>query len=1003
MKSNTNSMVATYFKQLKTYQKKYGPKVILFWQCGSFFEIYGLYKKTTHEEIDSTTLSKAQEICDLTVSNKSMTIDNYNVKMGGVPIFSDLNKYIKKLINKGYTVPVWVQDPKMKTHRQEEYISTPGTLFVEEEEKLSNNIMCIWINVIKKNIIFKKDRLGFGITVIDSFTADVKIFQYIIDLTHDSCTFDSIERLCSIYNPNEILIIHNYDKNDKVNDMINFISCDAAKINVYDINDENNYNHKRLINVQKQNYQEEILQKYYNVFNIDGFKESLQLMENCYMTNSLCFLLDYVCSLNKSLIKNLKMPIFENVSDKLLLANHSLKQLNIIDDKEVKSQYSSIINMLNKCVTRMGKRQLSKMLLNPTTNVTTLNKNYDFVEYIISNYDTFTSIRNLFKNMKDIEIYNRKITFLKLTPKELVFLNKALAMVKNSLSLKIKKEIVKNSPHIKDYFEYYNIDLAEVEKNIDEISKKIQQTIDETEAIKQENLNFEYNFINPGCYSNLDNCCFEKYDNRDIINAIVKYLAQFIKTSKNANPLSGVKIMKPKETPMYLECTQLRKKMIEIGLKKAEKVDGKIKIQYKSTVDNKTKTFLLDPNLKFINKTGKSAKTKIESEQLNSLYLKIFNHQKIFVETLSSSYKDFLSSSMTLFNKKINYICKFIGLLDSIITNAHNAINYNYTKPVIDEDHDSSYFDAQQLRHPIIENIQKNKTYIANDVSLGKDKKGILLYGTNSVGKSSLIRSIGISIVMAQAGMYVPASNLIFKPYTSIYTRIIGNDNLFKGLSTFGVEMTELNNILRNCDENSLILGDELCSGTESSSAMAIFVGGLQHFNQTKSSHIFATHFHEILKMEEVKNLSNLVVNHMAVKYDREKDMLVYFRKLRDGPGNNTYGLEVCESLHLPRDFMEKCYNIRGNLEKNDVLTKKQSHYNSYKIKGNCEICGNRAQEIHHLVPQHFMVNDHYLHIPKNHPGNLLSVCKKCHDKFTKNDKKHIKVDTTKGTQLLEI
>ena len=90
------------------------------------------------------------------------------------------------------------------------------------------------------------------------------------------------------------------------------------------------------------------------------------------------------------------MPIFENVSDKLLLANHSLKQLNIIDDKEVKSQYSSIINMLNKCVTRMGKRQLSKMLLNPTTNVTTLNKNYDFVEYIISNYDTFTSIRNLF-------------------------------------------------------------------------------------------------------------------------------------------------------------------------------------------------------------------------------------------------------------------------------------------------------------------------------------------------------------------------------------------------------------------------------------------------------------------------------------------------------------------------------------------------------------------------------------------------------------------------------
>jgi len=1003
MKSNSNSMVATYFKQLKIYQKKYGPKVILFWQCGSFFEIYGLYDKTTHEELDSTTLSKAQEICDLTVSNKSMNIDNYSVKMGGVPIFSDLNKYIKKLINNGYTVPVWVQDAKMKTHRHEEYVCTPGTLFVEEEEKLSNNIMCIWINVIKKNIIFKKDRLGFGVTIIDSFTADVKIFQYVIDLTHDSCTFDSIERLCSIYNPNEILIIHNYEEGEKVNDMINFISCDAAKINVYDINDKEGYNYKKLANVQKQNYQEEILQKYYQIFNIDGFKETLKLLENCYMTNSMCFLLDYVCSLNKSLIKNLKIPVFENVGEKLLLANHSLKQLNIIDDKEVKNQYSSIVNMLNKCVTRMGKRQLSKMLLNPTTNVNTLNKNYDFIEYIINNYDTFISIRKLFTNMKDIEIYNRKITFLKLTPKELIFLNKGLDKVRLSLHTEIENATIQTTSNIIDYFDYYNIDLVEVKKNINEISKKINETVNADAAIEQENLNFENNFIKPGCYTNLDNCCFEKYDNRDIINAIVKYLAQFIKTSKNTNPLSGVKIMKPKETPMYLECTQLRKKMIEIGLKKAEKIDGKIKIQYQSTVDKKIKTFLLDPNLKFINKTGKSAKTKIESEQLNSLYLKIFNHQKIFVETLTGVYKDFLSTTMSCYNKKINYICKFVGLLDSIITNAYNATNYNYTKPTIDDDHDCSYFSAEQLRHPIIENIQKNKTYIANDVSLGKDKKGILLYGTNSVGKSSLIRSIGISIVMAQAGMYVPASSLLYKPYTSIYTRIIGNDNLFKGLSTFGVEMTELNNILRNCDENSLILGDELCSGTESSSAMAIFVGGLQHFNQSKSSHIFATHFHEILKMEEVKKLSNLVINHMAVKYDREKDVLVYFRKLRDGPGNNTYGLEVCESLHLPRDFMEKCYNIRGNLEQNDVLSKRQSHYSSYKIKGNCEICNKPAEEIHHLVPQHFMVNDHYLHIPKNHPGNLLSVCKKCHNKFTKNDKKHIKIDTTKGRELMEI
>ena len=104
---------------------------------------------------------------------------------------------------------------------------------------------------------------------------------------------------------------------------------------------------------------------------------------------------------------------------------------------------------------------------------------------------------------------------------------------------------------------------------------------------------------------------------------------------------------------------------------------------------------------------------------------------------------------------------------------------------------------------------------------------GILLYGTNAVGKTSFIRALGISVIMAQAGLYVPASSYKYKPYKYIFTRILGNDNLFKGLSTFAVEMSELRTILRLADKNSLVLGDELCSGTESISAVSIFVAGV--------------------------------------------------------------------------------------------------------------------------------------------------------------------------------
>ena len=142
---------------------------------------------------------------------------------------------------------------------------------------------------------------------------------------------------------------------------------------------------------------------------------------------------------------------------------------------------------------------------------------------------------------------------------------------------------------------------------------------------------------------------------------------------------------------------------------------------------------------------------------------------------------------------------------------------------------------------------------------------------------------------MAQSGMYVPCSEFIYKPYTSIYTRILGNDNIFKGLSTFAVEMCELATILNNCDKNSLVLGDEVCSGTETSSAVSIFAQALIEL-QKKKQHMFLPHFHEITKMEEIKKLKKLDIKHMSVKCDGE-GVLYYTRKLEQGQ-TEMYGLK---------------------------------------------------------------------------------------------------------------
>jgi DNA mismatch repair protein MutS len=260
------------------------------------------------------------------------------------------------------------------------------------------------------------------------------------------------------------------------------------------------------------------------------------------------------------------------------------------------------------------------------------------------------------------------------------------------------------------------------------------------------------------------------------------------------------------------------------------------------------------------------------------------------------------------------------------------------------------------------------------------DKSGMLLYGTNAVGKTSFIKSIGIAVLMAQCGLYAPCKSMTFSPYQYIFTRIIGNDNIFKGLSTFGVEMSELRVILKYCNHNSLILGDELCSGTEIDSALSIFVSGLEKMYKLNSSFIFATHFHQIQHFSEIRNMPNLQLKHLTVEYNAQCNSLIYNRKLQDGAGESIYGLEVCKSLSMPSDFLDRAYEIRNKYDKsyNNILSYKTSKYNKDKLRGICEFCKcNMSNEIHHLQYQKDF-KDTQIH----NKANLSCVCDTCHDKI---------------------
>jgi len=350
-------------------------------------------------------------------------------------------------------------------------------------------------------------------------------------------------------------------------------------------------------------------------------------------------------------------------------------------------------------------------------------------------------------------------------------------------------------------------------------------------------------------------------------------------------------------------------------------------------------------------------------------------------------------------------------MLDVVQCRAYIAHKYNFCQPRI-VDAEKAFISFEGLRHPLIEHLQTRELYVANDLTIGMEGEGhadgLLLYGTNAVGKTSFIKSVGIAVVMAQAGLYVPCSSFVYSPYTSIFTRILGNDNIFKGLSTFAVEMSELRTILNLSDKDSLVLGDELCSGTESDSALSIFVAGLETLHERKSTFSFATHFHEVNKYSEAKALDRLRMAHMAVTYDKAKDLLIYDRKIRDGPGDSMYGLEVCKSLSLPAPFLQRAHDIRMkyNPTTKNPLAEKSSHFNARKLQGNCEICSkDRATEVHHLQHQKEadQANSYIKGFHKNHPANLVNICAACHRKIHETEQQHKLVKTTEGYTLASI
>jgi DNA mismatch repair protein MutS len=1050
------ALILSYFEQTKKYTEEYGDKTIVLMMVGSFYEMYG--EKSSKGVISGSKIEDVSKICDLAIAQKTGT----NVMAGFT--YTKIDKYLKKIQDAGYTTIVIKQDPTNPKIRSVEGIYSPGTFFNPDACEISNNTMCIWVERVS---YMKNKSIIVGLANVDIYTGRVTLFEYKTEDKHNPTTYDELERYISTYKPSEVIFITNFNQKQSA-DIINFAGIYGASGNSNmcknihivclgdddnkDVENAQNYIFKeKAIKCEKQTYRNEILQKFYKYSVAESIIEYTSEYE--YGTQAFIFLLNFLYEHNPNLVNKIREPIFDNKGDRMILANHSLKQLNIIDDDNYSGNYSSVLKFLNNCITPMGMRKFKYKMLNPIFNIEKLNKEYNITEYLLlldGSNCAETKIKEWRKQMselKDIEKLHRQLVHQKVNPRNLYhFYN----------NLQIVAEIFDRLHHDKTITTYIYDELGipydVIENNISTMCNNIRKFMTSFFDIEKcsniDNMNFDENFVLEKVSSKLDDIVYNYGNSYIELQTIQLYLDKLIsvgeKESKSEKKYEYVKIHDTEKMGYSLVTTKRRAKILEEQIKEQIKKHGNAiaNANGKSTsveqdVGGETSNDarkMINVNIEYTNykkikailpikisgityPTATGSNNAIVSQQINKICDTIIsskNEMKIEIENI---FNDFVKKFQNMFDYQFQKIIDALTILDNLQNKVYITIKNKYTKPVISinsngsgsgSDTTSSYVKAKDLRHCLIEHINTNEIYVTNDIELGSgtQQDGILLYGTNAVGKTSLIRALGIAVIMAQAGLYVPCSSFEYMPYQSIFTRILGNDNLFKGMSTFMVEMSELRVILKSANKNALILGDELCSGTEMDSAISIFVAGLKKMHDAKCSFIFATHMHEINNYEEVVALNRMRMKHLEVTYNKEMDCLVYDRKLKDGSGFSMYGLEVCKSLHLPDDFLEYANNIRLKYRNSEqsIMSISPSRYNTSKLRAVCEICKiEMGTEIHHLQHQKNADKNNFIdYFHKNHNANLISICEKCHNNIHSSGEQHKKVKTSKGSIIIK-
>lgn len=958
VKNKDELLTTTYFNIYNDYKKQYQKPVVLF-QIGKFYEIYSTL--TDGEDVVnlSNLLHIQQTFKKKEDYEKTGVIDHSNPMLIGFPIIT-LTKYMNILLDNNYTVividEVEKSDTKQEVKREVTGVYSLGTYFSDTQNS-DNNFICSIYFQSEKQVKGNTSLLTAGMVSVDITTGEVYVHDVYSSVSDPKLAEDECLYFLNYFNPKEILMIQCENCEDYT--PVSITSSKYIKNYVIITGVE-----------QKIIYQNQVLQKIFDCKGLLSPMITLSLTQTPYATIVLVTLLNRLANHNPILLRKLSNPKLFNKDENMILGVGTLSQLDIINDNGISSQNRDLFSFINFTSTSMGKRALRYKLMTPRTCVSSLEKDYDFIDRLIKD-SLYLKIEPFLKKICDLTRLFRRIDIGIMSPIELKRYYSSFKIITELSTLFPDLNLGNISDFTKEIESVFNMD-------------NLKETLhDITLPIFQDRL-----------YPNLDDL-FQYLTSRsnfvELLAEELCFIAKFKQLKLKINKTDG----------QHFTLSSLQSKKLQSHL--ADKTVLNVKGNMPYNISN------------LVFKNGIST-SKILLKGLNNCETKNENEDDKFIQirnditTLSKTY--FITKIKEIhdkYYKKIQTMINNITELDVNVSNAKVAIVYNYTRPKVEENK-KSFISVENLRHPIVERLI-NYEYVPHSLSL--ETKNILLGGLNSSGKSTIMKAVGIVVILAQAGMFVPCNSCKIGVYSSMFTRITGDDDMYNGLSSFSKEMSELKTILTRSTPNTLIISDEICRGTEHISALSIVASTVITLSKKNVSFIFTTHLlHQLYNIKLIREIENkLGFYYLTVTIEPITNRLTYSRELVEGLGCKIYGVLVAQSIIKDCEFMDLMIQIKNEIVDEPyhgyLVTPNISRYNAKTIVSECYFCQTKQNlHTHHLhfqknknLNNNFTKDNSSLHI--HSASNLVVLCESCHTQLHNDDLHLSKKLTSDGVEIM--